>query len=130
MRMSYRTLILFTSLALIVLCGCGILGGALPDNTAGEPAVPQATALLPSNLPTSIAPDFIPQPGLPERRRLTLEFPPQMRAGDADVVRRTLEVDDLGNLTPPAQSHGNVVTGETVEIPNLYETHHVIAEAG
>jgi hypothetical protein len=41
----------------------------------------------------------------------------------------TLEVDDLGNITPTAQVEGNVVTGEVVEIPNLHETHNVIAEA-
>jgi hypothetical protein len=41
----------------------------------------------------------------------------------------TLEVDDLGNITPTAQIEGNVVTGEVVKIPNLYETHNVIAEA-
>ncbi len=52
-----------------------------------------------------------------------------MRAGDSDIVRLTLEVDDLGNITPTAEVGGNVVTGETVEIPNLYETHNVIAEA-
>ncbi len=69
------------------------------------------------------------QPALPEKRRLTIEFPPQIRAGDSDVVRLTLEVDDLGNLTPTAEVGGNVVTGEVIEIPNLYETHNVIAEA-
>jgi hypothetical protein len=38
-------------------------------------------------------------------------------------------VDDLGNITPTAEIEGNVVTGEVIEIPNLYETHHVVAEA-
>lgn len=66
---------------------------------------------------------------MPERRRLTLEFPPTMRAGDADVVRLTLEVDDLGHLTPTAEIGGHEVTGEVIEIPNLYQTHHVVAEA-
>jgi len=70
-----------------------------------------------------------PQPAIPERRRLTVEFPPQIRAGDSDLVRLTLEVDDLGNLTPTAEVGGNEIEGEVVEIPNLYETHHVIAEA-
>ena len=52
-----------------------------------------------------------------------------MRAGDSDVVRLTLEVDDLENITPTAENEDNVVSGKVVEIPNLYETHHVIAEA-
>jgi hypothetical protein len=66
---------------------------------------------------------------MPERRYLTLEFPPKVRAGDSDVVRVTLEVDDKGNIVPTAEIEGNVVKGQTIEIPNLYETHHVIAEA-
>jgi hypothetical protein len=65
---------------------------------------------------------------MPERRHLTLEFPPQIRAGDSDIVRLTLEVDDLGNVTPTAEVGGNVVTGKVIEIPNVYETHHVVAE--
>jgi hypothetical protein len=88
----------------------------------------QATAPLPSELPTSDTSDITAQPALPERRRLTLEFPPRMRAGDSDLVRLTLEVDDLGNITPTAQTEGNVITGQVIEIPNLYETHNVIAE--
>jgi hypothetical protein len=66
---------------------------------------------------------------MPERRYLTLEFPPKVRAGDSDVVRLTLEVDDKGNILPTAEVAGNTVQGQVVEIPNLYETHHVIAEA-
>ncbi|RPJ17799.1 MAG: hypothetical protein EHM33_32735, partial [Chloroflexi bacterium] len=127
MRINTRTL-LFSILGVIVVLGCGVTGIA-PDSSASEPAEGQPTAPLPSVLPTQILPDFIPQPAVPERRRLTLEFPPQMRAGDSEVVRLTLEVDDLGNITPTAQIGGNVVSGEVVEIPNLYESHHVVAEA-
>lgn len=71
-----------------------------------------------------------PQPAILETRYLTLEYPAKMRAGaESDVVRLTLEVDDLGNITPTAQIDGNVVTGETIKIPDLYETHNVTAEA-
>jgi hypothetical protein len=70
-----------------------------------------------------------PAAAIPEARRVTLEFPSQIRAGDSDVIRLTLEVDDLGNVTPTAVVGGNVVTGEVIEIPNLYETHNVVAEA-
>lgn len=70
-----------------------------------------------------------PQPAINESRRLTLEFPPQIRVGEGDVVRLTLEVDTLGNLTPTAEFENTKVTGEVVEIPNLYETHNVTAEA-
>lgn len=53
-----------------------------------------------------------------------------MKAGvESDIVRLTLEVDDLGNVTPTALIGGNTVTGDVIEIPNLYTTHNVIAEA-
>jgi hypothetical protein len=71
-----------------------------------------------------------PAPALPEFRRLTLEFPTSLKAGaESDVVRLTLEVDSLGNITPTAKVEGNVVEGEVIEIPNLYDTHNVTAEA-
>jgi hypothetical protein len=69
------------------------------------------------------------QPAMPEKRYLKLEFPPKIRVGDSDIIRLTLEVDDKGDIVPTAEVEGNVVTGEAIEIPNLYETHHVIAEA-
>ena len=87
-------------------------------------ALPTATQSLPTatEAATSV-------PSIPEQRRLTLEFPPTIRTGDSDNVRLTLEVDELGNLTPTAVVDGNVVTGETIEIPNLYDTHYIVAEA-
>ena len=125
----------------ILLCGCAVvflylsqsLGGSAspPDVEGSEPTnAIEPTVPLPSVLPTGL-PAFTPQaqPTINESRRLTLEFPPTMRAGDADIVRLTLEVDDLGNVTPTAQFEGNVVTGEVIQIPNLYESHHVIAES-
>jgi hypothetical protein len=70
-----------------------------------------------------------PQPAILESRRLTLEYPPVMRTGDSARIRMQLEVDDRGNIIPTAIVEGNVVTGEVIEIPNLYETHLVVAEA-
>jgi hypothetical protein len=70
-----------------------------------------------------------PAPALLESRRLTLEFPHKIRVGDSDVLRLTLEVDELGGMTPTAEIAGHTVTGETVQIPDLYETHTVIAES-
>ena len=106
--------------------------GSSPPNVEGSEAthVVEATAPLPSVLPAGL-PAFTPQvkPAINESRRLTLEFPPTIRAGDSDIVRLTLEVDDLGNITPTAQFDGNVVTGDVIKIPNLYESHHVIAES-
>ena len=133
MRISNRTLLLSILIGLAVICGCAVLfflTSQTFQSTSGAPAPinAQATEPRPSDLPTAGGPNPTPLPALPERRRLTLEFPLRIRAGDSELVRLTLEVDDLGDLTPTAQIGGNVVTGQVVEIPNLYETHNVIAE--
>ncbi|MFT3893960.1 MAG: hypothetical protein QM730_20215 [Anaerolineales bacterium] len=102
----------------------------------GTSASPQLTQASPSDIsPTQSSPSepIMPvptmQPAVPERRLLTVEYPAKIRAGDSDRVRLTLQVDKNGNITPTAVVGGNVVNGEVVEIPNLYETHRVIAEA-
>lgn len=131
----FPRVILMLLIALTIVA-CGATSSAVPeaplstDQPSAEEIPPSqsvSTALPNTGGGDSISPTS--QPAIPERRRITLEFPPQMRAGDSDIVRLTLEVDDLGNITPTAEVGGNVVTGETVEIPNLYETHNVIAEA-
>jgi len=128
MRIHNRAFLYSIITVVIVLLGCGMPASvATPESEPGdaqptESLLPEATESPSSVLPT-------PQAALPERRRLTLDFPPRIRAGDSDVVRLTLEVDELGNLTPTAEVGGNVVTGEVIEIPNLYESHHVVAEA-
>ena len=138
MRFNTRNLIIS---ALIIVSGlCALIafyslaflrgtGGAAPPPAATEPpAEAEQTATSPSISPTDF-PAITPQPAINESRRLTLEFPPTIRAGDSDIVRLTLEVDELGNVTPTAQFGDHVVTGEVVQIPNLYESHHVIAES-
>lgn len=131
---------------LFFIVACGAAPGApgpAEESPAAEATQPLAAQEPPpaesteaqSAVPTSeqpgepIFPIIAMQPAIPERRRLTLEYPSRIRAGDSDVVRLTLEVDPSGNITPTAVVEGNVVTGETIEIPNLYETHHVVAEA-
>jgi hypothetical protein len=123
-----------TVLALIlasIACGTASpeLSGAAPLPSAPE-AAPAPTVLMPVVESTSQPTQIAAAPAIPETRRLTLEFPSKMRAGvEGDIVRLTLEVDDLGNITPTAQIEGNLVVGETIEIPDLYETHNVTAEA-
>jgi hypothetical protein len=108
-------------LVLSILACAGSSSAPPPDSA------PQPTAPLPSINPTAIA--VTAQPAMPEKRYLKLEFPPRIRVGDSDIIRLTLEVDDKGNIVPTAEVEGNTVTGGVIEIPNLYETHHVIAEA-
>jgi hypothetical protein len=138
------TFIVFVLILTLASVGCAVSGGAAPAPAAPtasaiEPAAPAPVftqpVILPTLQPTQIvAPSqptqIAPAPAIPETRRLTLEFPSKMRAGvEGDVVRLTLEVDDLGNITPTAQIGGNTVVGQTIEIPDLYETHNVTAEA-
>lgn len=128
--------LLLVGLALItasLACGLGAAPEAVPPS-AEEPAAPEEPVMPEPTqgvlMPTPPVPSVIePQPAIPESRRLTLEFPLIMRTGDSTRIRLQLEVDDRGNITPTAVVEGNVVTGEIVEIPNLYETHNVIAEA-
>lgn len=136
----------------IVVSSCG--GGAATEMPATEEAAteePTGVTELPTvNFPggtgtpipftplplTPITPIFTPvaepgpAPALQEFRRLTLEYPSSLKAGaESDIVRLTLEVDTLGNITPTAVIGGNVVEGDVIEIPNLYATHNVTAEA-
>ena len=103
-------------LALQLACGAG--------SSAPFPAAAATRAAVPTQAQTVELP-----PAVPEMRMLTLEYPPSIRAGDSDVVRLTLEVDNQGNLTPTVSVEGNVTQGQVVVIPNVYETHNILAEA-
>ncbi len=130
--------IIFPLLAVVTLflLACGAVSAAPPPAASEVPHAAQtesasssATRPAPTN---ALVPEVVPpspQPAIPEQRRVTLEFPPQIRAGDSDVIRLTLEVDDLGNVTPTAQVAGHTVTGQTIQFPNLYATHYITAQA-
>ncbi len=110
---------------LLFLTACG--SANLPtDEHAAEALEPTLSvtqeAVVPSQAATAV-------PAIPEQRLLTLEYPPNIRAGDSRVVRLILDVDEKGNITPTAIVDGDEIIGETVQIPNLYDTHTVIAES-
>lgn len=124
-----------------VSLACGESVGAPAPNPTAFPVV-EATQPVPTSTsfpiivqPTARAEQpseplvIAPPPAILESRRLTLEYPPQIRVGDSDVIRLTLEINTLGNVRPTAEVQGNTVTGQVVQIPNLYDTHNVIAEA-
>lgn len=137
MNKSIRTIILLLAALMLFAAILACAGGASPTEpgAAGTENTPQPVVentVEPLFTQAASVPTGTPaiQPAINETRRLTLEFPAKMRAGvEGDIVRLTLEVDDLGNITPTAQIEGNVVVGETIEIPDLYETHNVTAEA-
>lgn len=118
LRNVYLFLIIFTLLA----CGAPILPET-PSSTVTEIAPTQSVTNA-----TPQAPSF--EPAVLETRRLTLEFPPKIKADStSEIIRLTLEVDDLGNVTPTAYYETNTVTGEAIQIPDLYETHNIGVEA-
>ena len=121
------------STVILLLSSCGGSSAATAPSVIINTPVESATTFVPENTATPETPgspdEPTPEPAIPEMRRLTLEYPPKIRTGDSDIVRLTLEVDASGNITPTAVINGNVVTGDVITIPNLYETHHVIAEA-
>lgn len=128
-RKTFSSRIISGYVLILLLTSCGGSSAeppsAIETSIAPTQSIVEAT-VIPTAPPISVA---SPQPAIPERRFLALEFPPRIRAGDSDIVRLTLNVDDMGNITPTAVVDGNVVTGEVIEIPNLYETHHVVVEA-
>lgn len=90
-----------------------LLSAQLACGVAGAPPAPAAT----------------PPPANPNQRMLILEYPATIRAGDVDRVILTLEMDEQGSLVPTAQAGGNIIQGEIIEIPNIYDTHNLMAEA-
>jgi len=131
------------ALLLMALAGYACAGAAIPTSTQAPstssteepplgPLRTEAVSITQTSPTSTLEPSSSDsqEPVIPETRRLTLEYPSKMKAGlDTDIVRLTLEVDSLGNITPTAEFSGNVVTGDVISIPNLYDTHFVTAEA-
>lgn len=123
----------------ILLTACSQIGlngsSGEPEPTVIEgPVEEQPVEVFPTSTPEFEIPATgvieEPAPALQEYRRLTLEYPATIKAGSgSDVIILTLEVDERGNIIPTAQVDGNVVEGEVIPIPNLYETHNVSVEA-
>ncbi len=105
----------------------------LPYHT--PPAAEAATARPPTPSPTPAIHALVtPRPpqvlgSLYERRLLSVAWPRRLREGDSDWVRLRLEVDEQGTITPTVTAGGHDVTGQPVQIPNLYETHHIYLQA-
>jgi hypothetical protein len=117
-RSTFLVLTVFILFATQLACG-------IASRAPMPPAAAVATRIA---VPTRAAAVEL-SPAVPEARMLTLEYPPAIRAGDSDRVRLILEVDDQGNLTPTVSVAGNVTQGEVIVIPNVYDTHNVLAEA-
>ena len=126
-RFSPRLLLwLLAALLLLLSPACSRPPGVAPTARPTNAAAPTA---LPTQQVSGQATPETAQPAILEARRLTLEWPPRLRTGDSDLVRLTLEVDELGGITPTAELEGHETVGETVYIPDVYATHNVVAEA-
>src|SRR5215475_13076124 len=94
---------------ILLLTSCGGSAQSTPPSSSPTQNV---VATAPQSLLTTPSPEATehvetpsistPVPAIPERRELTLEYPPKIRAGDSDIVRLTLEVNEHGDITPTA----------------------------
>jgi hypothetical protein len=116
----------FVVLSLLLIYSLTACAGGMPPQ--GQATQAAAEEARPGAVPTNSPPPTVAA-RVPERRLLSLEWPPRLRAGDADLVRLSLKVDEKGQITPTALFEDHVVIGEPVEIPDVFETHNVMAEA-
>lgn len=66
---------------------------------------------------------------LNEKREIEVEWPAVMHVGDGDLVRLTITAAQDGTLTPTAVVGGNVAEGDPIDIPDLYDSHTLVATA-
>jgi len=102
------------------------LAPSMPETPAVIELSPEPTMALP------IMPTTLPAPQqavLQERRLLSLEWPSRIHVGSSDTIRLSLDLDPKGQLTPQVEVGGHQVTGQSINIPDLYETHNIVAEA-
>lgn len=101
----------------------GLASGDMPLAPVATAGPTQEPTLIPTTTPGGET------PVIPEQRLLALEFPAQLRNGDSGLIMLTLEMDTQGQLTASVQAEGEQTHVEPIEIPNVYDTHLVIAEA-
>lgn len=128
-------LILFGVLLFVSACGGQLLEEAgVEVSRVPEQASPDVLEAKPIESPIVSSADpeppaATPLPAVLEERLLVLEWPSRIRTGDSDLIVLTLELDDEGNITPTALYGDHLVRGEPVQVPNLYDTHNVVAQA-
>ena len=93
-------------------------------------AIPLETLVLPDRAPlTSTAQPETVQPAIPGQRHIMLEWPARIRAQDNDWVVLSLLMGSGGQVTASLETPGSTREPTTVAIPNLYDTHNVVAVA-
>ncbi len=119
LRRILLALLLLTSLILLAWGALpAALGSKVQTITRGE-----------MQISTPSAEPGIPAPAVPEERLLSLAWPSTLRQGDANrFVVLQLAVED-GLVTPTVSLEGEESSTESVLIPDVYDTHNVMAEA-
>lgn len=87
---------------------------------------PDAVNALTEEEPSGGIASDMPAASLLEQRFLALEFPGRIRQGDSANIRLTLQLDEVA-ATPTAPEVQ--VRLDALQIPNVYDTHRVIAQA-
>ena len=115
-------------LALLIVDSLFLLAwGALPTAIGSKE---QTISRGEMQVSTPSAEPGVPAPAVPEERLLTLDWPATLRQGDANhfVVLRLAVAED-GSITPTVALEGDETHTEPVLIPDVYDTHNVMAEA-
>jgi hypothetical protein len=130
MNMIKRFLGLLILIVSLVLLAWGLSPAETTQSDA--PLVPGQMQLPPGGETTSEREGIESVSGQPagvtEARSVILEYPIQMHEGDSDVILLTLDVAANGQ-TATAQFADHTTAETVVQIPNVYETHIVQAEA-
>jgi hypothetical protein len=113
----------------LLLAGCEVIPGREVGH--GEVSQPLIKAISASDhaMPIPTQGEIEQMPAINEARLLVLEWPPIIRVEDSNVIRLTLDIDESGSPSPPVEIGGQEVAGEHVSIPDVYDSHHVIAGA-
>lgn len=126
--MNSRRLRLWLAIAFFLLAAGVLIWSFLPAPRV-QHSLPVPPITLPSsNVPTP-APNPTPQPALLERRKLILEWPAAIREKDSQLIVLTIAMDENGTITPTVRLPGAGDGGTPVEIPNIYDTHTLLAVA-
>lgn len=112
----HKSLLLFT--LIIFLSGCEGTVIHLPTPTDSRPGFPAQPST-----------NLTPEPALLEKRLVILEWPLKIRERDSALILLTISMDEQGNLTATAQSSSGSIEPVPFDIPNIYDTHNIVALA-
>ncbi len=135
--------VLLVPLALSLACGAPLLGApedspqepqapletqaAAPDEPQeDEPAPPLATQTQPAAQPTQAVDPL--SSAITESRWVVVDYPLGIKVGDSELIDLTFTTDGEV-LAATASLEGREIDLEPVEIPDVYETHNVVAVA-